>query len=36
VPDATHLLDEPGALEAVIDLAIGELDRHLSAERHHG
>ena len=29
VPDATHLFAEPGALEAVIDLAVGALDRHL-------
>ena len=29
VPDATHLFEEPGALEAVIDLAVGALDRNL-------
>lgn len=29
VPGATHLFEEPGALEAVIDLAAGALDRHL-------
>jgi putative phosphoribosyl transferase len=29
VPGATHLFEEPGALEAVIDLAAGALDRNL-------
>ena len=29
VPGATHLLEEPGALEAVIDLAVSALDRNL-------
>ena len=29
VPGATHLFEEPGALEAVIDLAVGALDRNL-------
>lgn len=30
VPGATHLFEEPGALEAVIDLAIGSLNRWLT------
>jgi putative phosphoribosyl transferase len=29
VPAATHLFEEPGALEAVIDLAVGALQRNL-------
>jgi putative phosphoribosyl transferase len=29
VPAATHLFEEPGALEAVIDLALGALERNL-------
>jgi putative phosphoribosyl transferase len=29
VPGATHLFEEPGALETVIDLAAGALDRQL-------
>jgi putative phosphoribosyl transferase len=29
VPGATHLFEEPGALESVIDLAAGALDRQL-------
>jgi putative phosphoribosyl transferase len=29
VPGATHLFEEPGTLEAVIDLAVGALDRNL-------
>jgi len=29
VPGATHLFEEPGALEAVIDLAVDALDRNL-------
>jgi dienelactone hydrolase len=29
VPGATHLFEEPGALEAVIDLAVGALDHNL-------
>jgi putative phosphoribosyl transferase len=29
VPGATHLFEEPGTLEAVIDLAAGALDRNL-------
>ena len=29
VPGATHLFEEPGGLEAVIDLAVGVLDRSL-------
>jgi putative phosphoribosyl transferase len=29
VPGATHLFEAPGALEAVIDLAVGALDRNL-------
>ena len=29
VPAATHLFEEPGALEAVIDLAVGALERDL-------
>ena len=29
VPGVTHLFEEPGALEAVIDLAVGALDRNL-------
>ena len=29
VPGATHLFEEPGALEAVIELAVGALDRNL-------
>jgi putative phosphoribosyl transferase len=29
VPGATHLFEEPGALEAVMDLAAGALDRNL-------
>jgi len=31
VPGATHLFEEPGALETVIDLAVGSLDRWLGA-----
>jgi dienelactone hydrolase len=30
VPGATHLFEEPGKLDAVIDLAVAALDRHLS------
>ncbi|HJQ89927.1 MAG TPA: alpha/beta fold hydrolase [Propionibacteriaceae bacterium] len=30
VPAATHLFEEPGALEAVIDLAVGALERNLA------
>jgi putative phosphoribosyl transferase len=30
VPAATHLFEEPGALEAVIDLAVGALERNLN------
>ena len=29
VPGATHLFPEPGALEAVVDLSVAALDRHL-------
>jgi hypothetical protein len=29
VPAATHLFEEPGALEAVTDLAVGALERNL-------
>jgi putative phosphoribosyl transferase len=29
VPDATHLFEEPGALEEVIDLAVIALDNYL-------
>jgi hypothetical protein len=32
VPAASHLFSEPGALEAVADLAAGWFDRHLLAE----
>ena len=35
VPGATHLFPEPGALEAVIELAAGWFERHLVAEKHH-
>ena len=35
VPGATHLFPEPGALEAVIELAIGWFERHLVVERDH-
>lgn len=31
VPGATHLFPEPGALEAVIDLAAGWFERHLAS-----
>lgn len=31
VPGATHLFEEPGALDAVIDLALEALERHLGA-----
>jgi hypothetical protein len=30
VPHATHLFEEPGALEQVADLAAGWFDRHVS------
>jgi dienelactone hydrolase len=33
VPGATHLFDEPGALEEVADLAAGWLSEHLGGER---
>ncbi len=29
VPGATHLFEEPGKLDAVIELAVGALDRHV-------
>jgi putative phosphoribosyl transferase len=35
VPGATHLFPEPGALEAVIELAAGWFERHLAAETDH-
>jgi len=35
VPGATHLFPEPGALEAVIELAAGWFERHLVGERTH-
>lgn len=34
VPGATHLFPEPGALEAVIDLAARWFERHLVRERN--
>jgi len=33
VPQATHLFPEPGALDAVVDLAVAALDRYLPARR---
>jgi putative phosphoribosyl transferase len=33
VPGATHLFPEPGAMEAVIELAIGWFERHLERTR---
>ena len=33
VPGATHLFPEPGALEAVVELAAGWFERHLAGER---
>jgi putative phosphoribosyl transferase len=36
VPGATHLFEEPGALDAVIDLATQALSRHLGAGRGSG
>jgi putative phosphoribosyl transferase len=33
VPGATHLFEEPGALEQVSRLAIDWLDRHLASSR---
>jgi len=36
VPAATHLFEEPGALEAVIDLAAGALDRQLAGDDREG
>lgn len=35
VPGATHLFPEPGALEAVIELAGDWFESHLVAENHH-
>ena len=35
VPGATHLFPEPGALEAVIELASGWFERHLVVDRDH-
>src|SRR5664280_2060914 len=35
VPGATHLFPEPGALEAVIELATGWFERHLAVEMDH-
>jgi len=35
VPGATHLFPEPGALEAVVELAAGWFERHLVVERSH-
>jgi putative phosphoribosyl transferase len=35
VPGATHLFPEPGALEAVIELAAGWFERHLVGESNH-
>ena len=35
VPGATHLFPEPGALEAVIELATGWFERHLVIDRDH-
>jgi putative phosphoribosyl transferase len=34
VPDATHLFEEPGALDEVIDLAVVALDHYLPGEEH--
>ncbi|MCC7272198.1 MAG: alpha/beta hydrolase [Alphaproteobacteria bacterium] len=34
VPGATHLFPEPGALEAVIDLAAAWFERHLGRRQH--
>ena len=34
VPDATHLFEEPGALEQVADLATGWFTKHLLAPAH--
>jgi hypothetical protein len=34
VPGATHLFPEPGALEAVIELAAGWFKRHLVTGRN--
>ena len=35
VPGATHLFEEPGALEKVADLAAGWFDRHLAQRGSH-
>lgn len=32
VPGATHLFEEPGALDAVVDLARGWFERHLGGQ----
>ena len=34
VPDATHLFEEPGALDSVAELAAAWFERHLVARRH--
>jgi putative phosphoribosyl transferase len=34
VPDATHLFEEPGALDSVAELAASWFERHLVAGRH--
>jgi putative phosphoribosyl transferase len=31
VPGATHLFEEPGALDRVVELAVAALRRHLAA-----
>jgi len=36
VPDASHLFEEPGTLEAVARLAAGWFGRHLAGERDAG
>jgi dipeptidyl aminopeptidase/acylaminoacyl peptidase len=36
VPGATHLFEEPGALETVAELAAGWFDRWLAAPAHQG
>jgi putative phosphoribosyl transferase len=33
IPGATHLFEEPGAIEQVSSLAIGWLDRHIARDR---